>query len=193
LHADGYKLVIRDQTTNFRVVTEAEKGDYEAALFFGASVQLAQAPEVSQIKTNLALMQIDVDSIKGTGFTASDSLHSIRAAVGTPLQAADYAAPPSAASNASAVRAELATELGRIDATVSSRLATAGYTAPANADIAAIKSKTETLQNADLSGVATSSQVTALATAINDVPTAEENATAVRAKLPEVALIPAAI
>lgn len=39
-------------------------------------------------------------------------------------------APPSAASNASAVRAELSTELSRIDTTVSSRLPSSGYTAP---------------------------------------------------------------
>jgi hypothetical protein len=54
----------------------------------------------------------------------------------------------SAAAVASAVRTELATELSKLDATVSSRLATTGYTAPANSDIAAIKSKTDTLVNA---------------------------------------------
>jgi hypothetical protein len=54
---------------------------------------------------------------------------------------------PTAAQNASAVRTELATELGRIDVATSTRLATAGYTAPANADIAAIKTKTDALVN----------------------------------------------
>jgi hypothetical protein len=38
--------------------------------------------------------------------------------------------PPAAASVATAVRTELAAELGRVDAAVSTRLATAGYTAP---------------------------------------------------------------
>lgn len=52
---------------------------------------------------------------------------------------------PSAAANASAVRTELTTELGRLDTTVSSRLATSGYTAPANSDITAIKNKTDNL------------------------------------------------
>jgi hypothetical protein len=42
------------------------------------------------------------------------------------------ASAPSAAANATAVRSELTTELGRIDAAMSSRLATAGYTAPTN-------------------------------------------------------------
>lgn len=50
-------------------------------------------------------------------------------------------APPTAGANATAVRAELATELARIDATVSSRNATA----PDNAGIAAIKAKTDNL------------------------------------------------
>ena len=40
---------------------------------------------------------------------------------GMPLPTANYTAPPSAATNATAVRTELATELGRIDAAVSSR------------------------------------------------------------------------
>jgi hypothetical protein len=43
------------------------------------------------------------------------------------------------------VRTELTTELGRIDVATSTRLATAGYTAPANADITAIKAKTDNL------------------------------------------------
>jgi hypothetical protein len=69
LHADGYKFVIRDTTTNYRVVVEAEKGIYTAELFFGAAVQLAQSAEVSQINTKVDIMSIDLDAIKGTGFT----------------------------------------------------------------------------------------------------------------------------
>jgi hypothetical protein len=44
---------------------------------------------------------------------------------------------PSAATVASAVRTELATELARVDAAVSTRLATSGYTAPSTAPTAA--------------------------------------------------------
>lgn len=183
-------------------------------------------------------------------------LSRVDVAVSSRLATAGYTAPtaaPTAAANAQAVRVELATELGRIDAAVSSRLATAGYTAPANADIAAIRTKTDilvngptlaqieastvlakeatvasrasqasvtalgtplqassytapdnstigqiktkvdTLQNPDLSGVATALQVAAVFTAVDNVPTAQENADAVLASLPEVALIPAAI
>lgn len=64
--------------------------------------------------------------------------------------------------------------LDNIDATISSRLATAGYTAPANADITAIKAKTDTLVNTDLTGIATSAEITAL----NDVSPAEVKAQA---------------
>lgn len=46
---------------------------------------------------------------------------------------------------ASAVRTELATELSRIDAAITSRLSSAGYTAPDNASISAIKAKTDNL------------------------------------------------
>ncbi len=46
--------------------------------------------------------------------------------------------PPSAASIATQVRTELGTELGRIDAAISTRLASAGYTAPDNTNIGTI-------------------------------------------------------
>ena len=45
--------------------------------------------------------------------------------VNTRLPAASYTAPPSAAANATAVRAELGTELGRLDVAISTRNATA--------------------------------------------------------------------
>ena len=87
------------------------------------------------------------------------------------LLASSYTAPPSAATNATAVRSELSTELaridatigsrstltaggvrtelvtelGRIDATISSRLATSGYTAPDNTSVTAIKAVTDKL------------------------------------------------
>lgn len=68
LHADGYKFVVRDTTTNYRVVVEAEKGIYMAELFFGAAVQLAQAAEVTEINNKVDVIAIDLDAIKGTGF-----------------------------------------------------------------------------------------------------------------------------
>lgn len=49
------------------------------------------------------------------------------------VEVAVDAAPPTTAENASQVRTELTTELARIDAATSTRLATAGYTAPLDA------------------------------------------------------------
>lgn len=66
------------------------------------------------------------------------------------------AAAPTAAANATAVRSELTTELGRIDVVVSTRLASASYTAPDNTGITAIKAKTDNLPSdpADASVIA---------------------------------------
>jgi hypothetical protein len=84
LSAPGFKFVIRDQTTNYRVVVEAEKGIYTAELFFGAAVQLAQAAEVSQINTKVDILQNDMTAVKGGAFNgATDSLAAISAAVNT--------------------------------------------------------------------------------------------------------------
>jgi hypothetical protein len=65
------------------------------------------------------------------------------ARIDAPISGAGNA--PSAATVASAVRTELSTELARVDQAISSRLAGSAYTAPANSDIAAIKSKTDAL------------------------------------------------
>jgi len=55
----------------------------------------------------------------------------------------------SALAIAAAVRADLATELARIDASISSRLATSGYTAPDNAGIVAVRTQTDQLTFTD--------------------------------------------
>jgi hypothetical protein len=90
---NGFKMVIRDTTTNFRVVTEMEKGIYTAELFFGAQVQLAQAAEVSVINSKVDLLQNDLNAAKGAGFdSATDSLKALRAAVDTKPTAAETAA-----------------------------------------------------------------------------------------------------
>jgi hypothetical protein len=76
---------------------------------------------------------------------------------------------PSAAAIASQVRTELSVELGRVDQSISSRLAGSAYTAPANSDIAAIKSKTDALP--------------ASPAAVSNIPTAAQNAIATRSEL----------
>ena len=62
---------------------------------------------------------------------------------------------PSAAAIASQVRSELSVELGRVDQSISSRLAGSAYTAPANSDITAIKDKTDLLNTDRLAQVST--------------------------------------
>jgi hypothetical protein len=52
---------------------------------------------------------------------------------------------PTPSQIASQVRTELSTELARVDQAISSRLAGSAYTAPANSDITAIKTKTDAL------------------------------------------------
>jgi hypothetical protein len=69
LHADGFKIVVRDIVTGYRVPVEMEKGIYPADLFFGPAVQLAQAALVEANNELLQLVRIDLDDIKGTGFT----------------------------------------------------------------------------------------------------------------------------
>jgi len=66
---------------------------------------------------------------------------------------------PSATDIATQVRTELATELARVDAAVSTRLAGSAYTAPANSDVAAIKVKTDALNTERLANVATTAIV----------------------------------
>jgi hypothetical protein len=58
---------------------------------------------------------------------------------------------PTAATNASAVRTNLTTELARIDVATSTRLATSGYTAPDNATIATINTNVSTNLDAKVS------------------------------------------
>jgi hypothetical protein len=141
---------------------------------------------------------VPVDNTTGT---AAITAASIRSAMG--LAAADLdtqlAALPTAAEAATAVRSELATELGRVDATISSRLATSGYTAPPSVgDIAtavwaaATRTLTTAIDNSATIAAAvwayasgrtiTGGTVTDLTNA-PDVPTEAEIATAVRTEL----------
>ena len=80
VHADGYKIIIRDNTTGYRQECSMSKGYYEAALYFGGQVQVAQAYEITQVNNKVTAMQIDLNSIKGTGYNEStDSLTNIAA------------------------------------------------------------------------------------------------------------------
>jgi len=122
--------------------------------------------------------------IAGGRLYREDGTSIFAAGVG-PIQAdpgkAYTASGASAATVAAAVRTELTTELGRLDVAVGSRLASAGYTAPDNAALTAIKAKTDNLP----ADPASNTQVnTRLATAgYTAAPAASVVAAAVRTEL----------
>lgn len=91
----------------------------------GASV----SADIAAVKTQTAAIETDTQDLQtqvgtaGAGLTAlgDTRVANLDATVSSRLAASGYTAPPSAATNASAVRTELTTELGRIDAAVSTR------------------------------------------------------------------------
>lgn len=145
-------------------------------------------------------MSSDAVAISGST-TAADNVEAnignLDATVSSRLATAGYTAPPSAATNASAVRTELTTELGRIDAAISSRstVTTAQVNAEADQALADVGLTTTITGRVDaaISTRATPAQVaTELATydaptkaeldsAVDALPTASENAAAVLA------------
>jgi hypothetical protein len=89
----------------------------------------------------------------------STKLANLDVATSTRLAASSYTAPttpPTAAQNATAVRTELATELGRVDAAITTRATPANIPA---ADITAIKAKTDAVNVDRINNTATLSQV----------------------------------
>lgn len=84
----------------------------------------------ADIRTAIGLAAANLDTQLGDLPTNAELATALAGADDAVLASIASITIPSAASNASAVRAELATELGRIDAAITTRLATAGYTAP---------------------------------------------------------------
>lgn len=128
--------------------------------------------------------------------TLQTSVSAVDTKLGTPSGvsvSADIATKASQTSVNSIPTNPLLTNDGRLnnlDATVSSRLATSGYTAPANSDITAIKAKTDNLPV----DPADNSDILAAISAIPSPPSASTIATAVRSELAiELARIDAAI
>ena len=65
----GYDIVGVDINSNIRRRTSMAKGIYTQAFYVGDQIQLAQAPQVDEILTKVEILEIDMDDIKGTGFT----------------------------------------------------------------------------------------------------------------------------
>lgn len=81
LHADGYKIVIVDNVTGYRIPVSMSKGIYTKGLFFGDQVQLAQSAEVTQINNKVDILQTEVGNIMSNFDINTDSLHAISDAV----------------------------------------------------------------------------------------------------------------
>ena len=63
LSASGYKIIIRDNTTAYRINCPMDKGIYIRGLFFGDQVQLAQSAEVTQINTKVDILTNNVAAV----------------------------------------------------------------------------------------------------------------------------------
>ena len=189
ISANGFKLVIRDTTTNFRVVVEMEKGIYTAELFFGASVQLAQAAEVSEINTKVNILQVSLESMQGTAFdAATDSLHAVRTAIDTKPTAAQTATAVWTAAERTLTSAGASgATLAEIEGSAVLAKVNTAMTLAAAYDAA----KTAASQS---SMDAVGSMVNAIGGVVADLPTLTEiEATTVLAKATAVTAVPAAV
>jgi hypothetical protein len=124
-----------DATVSSRLASSA----YSAA---PTTAQIATAVEGSLLNEadGQAVLNALVSAIGNTNLSEVSLVAAVRADLernGGKLDSIPTTAAPSASTVAGAVRTELSTELGRIDAAVSSRLASASYTAPTAAPTAA--------------------------------------------------------
>lgn len=124
------------------------------------AVKADTAATLAAVDTEVAAILVAVDTEIAAIKAKTDNLPAAPAATGD---------IPSAATVASQVRTELSTELGRIDAAVTSRLASGSYTAPDNAGIAAVKAKTDNLP----SDPADESLLEAAISGLNDLSSAD--------------------
>ena len=117
------------------------------------NTNLSEVSLVAAVRADLERVGGKIDSIPTTAApTAAANATAVWATAtkeitgGTVTTLTNSPSVPSAASIASATRAELTTELGRLDAAVSTRLATSGYTAPstAAANASAVRSELTT-------------------------------------------------
>jgi len=118
-------------------VWEEPLASHTTAGTYGGRIVRASSASVELALTGSHHAAADIHELQPGVLTAA-------AFAGNAIAAAAVAADVGA-EIASAVRSELATELGRVDVAVSTRLSTAGYTAPDNASITAIKAKTDNL------------------------------------------------
>ena len=135
MDANSTKLANLDATTSSRLASSA----YSAA---PTTAQIATAVEGSLLNEadGQAVLNAIVGAIGNTNLSEVSLVAAVRAdleRVGGKIDSIPTTSAPIAATVATAVRSELATELARVDVATSTRLATSGYTAPTTPPTAA--------------------------------------------------------
>ena len=75
----NFDIVGVDINSNVRRRTSMVKGNYTQSFYVGDQIQLAQAPQVLDIKNKVELLQVNIDAIKGSNFISNqDSLCKIK-------------------------------------------------------------------------------------------------------------------
>jgi hypothetical protein len=69
--APGFDYLTVDLTTTVKDRYPATKGVYVHSLYSGAEIQLAQAPEVIENGIKLDVLKVELEEIKGSGFTSA--------------------------------------------------------------------------------------------------------------------------
>lgn len=186
--ADEWRDVHQVLTTNPANVVSIANNAITAAAIAADAITAAKIADGAIDAATFAAGAIDAAAIATDAIGAAELAASAVTEIQSGLMlASSYSAPPSAATIAAAVwdyLASAATTVGSIgkriadnlDAAVSTRLASASYTAPDNTSITAIKAKTDNLPSdpADASDIAA---------AFASVPSAATNASAVRTEL----------
>jgi hypothetical protein len=67
----GFDIVGVDTNSNIRRRSSMAKGIYTQAFYVGDQIQLAQAPQVIENGIKLDILQVEIDAIKGTGFSTN--------------------------------------------------------------------------------------------------------------------------
>ena len=177
LDSNSTKLANLDATVSSRLASSA----YSAA---PTTAQIATAVEGSLLNESdgQAVLNAIVGAIGNTNLSEVSLVAAVRADLertGGKLDSIPTTAAPSASAVASATRTELSTELSRIDQAISSRLASSSYTAPANSDISAIKTKTDNLPASPAAtGDIPSANITSIKTRLDSINVDRVNNTA---------------
>lgn len=138
----AYDTAVRSVTAAVTVGTNNDKTGYSLTAVTGLGNQTANI--TGNLSGSVGSVTGAVGSVTNRVTANTDQWGGV-AVTGMPLPTSGYTVPPSAATNATAVRTELTTELARIDTTIGSRLASTSYVSPDNASITAVKSVTDKL------------------------------------------------